>query len=187
MTVACKKANGTACTAGAFDTQVESGGKVIVTVEGHYRWITPIAAFVPGLGSGTDLDEDRGDEGRMTTRRRDEQGAIAILTAVLAVVLLACAALAVDIASISSERQQLHDTVDTSALSGAMLLPDATAAQAQALAVAHNNDADSTPAVKFYCIVGSKNTPPVVDPMFIPAACNPGSAPYVARHRLPRA
>ena len=61
----------------------------------------------------------------MTTRRRDEQGAIAIMTAVLAVVLLALAALAVDIASVSSERQQLHDTVDTSALSGAMLLPDA--------------------------------------------------------------
>ena len=116
----------------------------------------------------------------MTTRRRDEQGAIALMTALLSVVLLACSALAVDIASLSSERQQLHDTVDTSALSGALLLPDATAAEAEARAVAHNNDTNATPAVNFYCIVGSKGTPPVVDTLFIPTACNPGAAPYVA-------
>ena len=115
----------------------------------------------------------------MMARRRDEQGAIAILTGLLAVVLLACSALAVDIASLSSQRQQLHDTVDTSALSGALLLPDGSAAEAEARAVAFQNDADATPAVKFYCIVGSKGTPPVVDTLFIPTACNPGAAPYV--------
>ncbi len=119
----------------------------------------------------------------MTTRRRDEQGAIALMTALLSVVLLACSALAVDIASLSSERQQLHDTVDTSALSGALLLPDGSAAEAEARAVAQNNDANASPAVNFYCIVGSKGTPPVVDPLFIPTACNPGPA-AVRRRRL---
>ena len=102
------------------------------------------------------------------------------MTAILAVVMVGSAAMAVDIASLSSQRQQLHDTVDTSALSGAMLLPDATEAEAQARAVAYENDDESTPAVKFYCIVGSKGTPPAVDLTFVPAACNPGPAPYVA-------
>ncbi len=119
------------------------------------------------------------------SRRRDEQGVVAIMTAVLAVVLLVSASMAVDITSLSSTRQQLHDTVDTSALSGALLLPDAAAAQTQALAVAHDNDPDSSPAIAFYCIVGSMSTPPVVNPMFIPAACNPGPAPYVAGSAYP--
>ena len=74
------------------------------------------------------------------TRRREERGAVAIMTALLAMVLLASASLAVDITSQASMRQQLHDTVDTSALSGALLLPDAAAAETQALAVAHDND-----------------------------------------------
>ena len=119
------------------------------------------------------------------TRRRDERGAVAIMTALLAMVLLACASLAVDITSQASMRQQLHDTVDTSALSGALLLPDAAAAQTQALAVAHNNDPDSTPTITFYCIVGAMSTPPVVNPTFIPGACNPGPAPYVAGGAYP--
>jgi Flp pilus assembly protein TadG len=54
-TVACKKASGAAC-AGSFDTQVESGGLVIVTVTSHYSWITPIAGMV-GLGNGADLQK----------------------------------------------------------------------------------------------------------------------------------
>jgi Flp pilus assembly protein TadG len=55
VTVTCVKANGTAC-AGSFDTQVEPGGKVVVTVEDTYEWITPISRLV-GLGTGVDLEK----------------------------------------------------------------------------------------------------------------------------------
>jgi hypothetical protein len=114
----------------------------------------------------------------MTTRRRDEHGAVAILVAMLCVVLFGCAALAVDLTSQTDERQRLHDTLDTAALSGAMLLPDAAAAEAQALAVVAGNDPAATPDVNFYCITGSTGTPPAVDETFIPTACDPGPAPY---------
>ncbi len=56
VTVACQKASGAACV-GPFDSQVESGGKVLVTVKATYRWITPISAFVPGMGSSVDLEK----------------------------------------------------------------------------------------------------------------------------------
>ena len=55
VTVSCVKANGTACT-GSFDAAVEPGGKVVVTVEDRYTWITPISTLV-GLGTGTDLSK----------------------------------------------------------------------------------------------------------------------------------
>jgi hypothetical protein len=116
----------------------------------------------------------------MKARRRDERGVVAIMAAMLSVVLLTCAALSVDVASQVDQRQVLHNTLDTAALSGAMLLPDATAATTQALAVAHTNDPSVTPIVTFFCIVGSTGTPPVVNPLGIPGSCNPGPAPYTA-------
>jgi putative Flp pilus-assembly TadE/G-like protein len=117
----------------------------------------------------------------MKPRKRDEDGAVAVLVALLAVTLLTFAAFSVDISTLVDQHQKLYDTLDTAALSGAMLLPDATAAKAQALAVAHNNDPDATPAVVFFCVVGAMGTtPPVVDPLGIPGSCNPGPAPYTA-------
>jgi Flp pilus assembly protein TadG len=56
VTVACQKANGAAC-AGSFDSQVESGGKVLVTVEATYSWLTPISSIIPGLGSSVSLEK----------------------------------------------------------------------------------------------------------------------------------
>jgi Putative Flp pilus-assembly TadE/G-like len=117
----------------------------------------------------------------MTTRRRDESGAVALLVALLCVVLFGCAALAVDLTSQSDERQQLHDTLDTAALSGAMLLPDGEAARLHAQQIVEDNDPEAAPAVvNFYCITGSTGTPPAVDSTFIPSACDPGDPPYTA-------
>ena len=56
VTVACQKANGAACV-GPFDGQVESGGKVLVTVRATYNWLTPISAFVPGMGNSVDVEK----------------------------------------------------------------------------------------------------------------------------------
>jgi hypothetical protein len=117
---------------------------------------------------------------KLRQRRRDEHGAVAVMVGLLAVILLVCGAMSIDVGNEVDQRQSLHNTLDTAALSGAMLLPDATAAKAQALATAHANDPDSSPAVAFWCIVGAKGTPPAVDPLAIPGACNPGPAPYTA-------
>jgi Flp pilus assembly protein TadG len=72
-----------------------------------------------------------------------ERGAIAIMTAFLAVVVLAVAALGVDIATQVNERQKLHDTIDAAAHTGAYRLPSpgATAAiDAKANALANDPD-----------------------------------------------
>ena len=56
-------------------------------------------------------------------RERDETGAVAVLVVLLAIVVFACAALAVDISSLAMERQKLHDHVDSAAHAGAFELP----------------------------------------------------------------
>ena len=52
----------------------------------------------------------------------DETGAVAVLVGLLAIVIFACAALAVDISSLAMERQKLHDHVDSAAHAGAFEL-----------------------------------------------------------------
>ncbi|QWF24275.1 VWA domain-containing protein [Nocardioides sp. LMS-CY] len=114
---------------------------------------------------------------------RDERGAIAVISAVVAVVLFGFAALAVDLADLVNERQELHDTLDMAAQAGAGKLPaDGAGARAAALANAHANDPDASPDVDFFCVVGSKasGSTYVVDTTHIPLSCNPGSAPYTA-------
>jgi Putative Flp pilus-assembly TadE/G-like len=107
-----------------------------------------------------------------------ERGAIAILTAFLTVVVLAVAALGVDIATQVNERQKLHDTVDAAAHAGAYRLPlSGTLADSDARAFATNNGLTVTPSVDFFCVVASKLVGGiwVVDNSQIPATCNPAS------------
>jgi Putative Flp pilus-assembly TadE/G-like len=107
-----------------------------------------------------------------------ERGAIAILTAFLTVVVLAVAALGVDIATQVNERQKLHDTVDGAAHAGAYRLPlSGTLADSDARAFATNNGLTVTPSVDFFCVVASKLVGGiwVVDNSQIPATCNPAS------------
>jgi hypothetical protein len=116
-------------------------------------------------------------------RSRDERGAIAVLSAVVAVALFGFAALAVDIADLVNERQELHDTLDMAAQTGAGKLPaDGAGARAAALANAARNDPGSSPEVDFYCVVGAKASGAtyIVDATHIPLSCNPGPAPYTA-------
>jgi hypothetical protein len=108
----------------------------------------------------------------------NERGAIAILTAFLTVVMLAMAALGVDIATQVNERQKLHDTIDAAAHAGAYRLPNSgTQANLDALAFASNNGLTVTPSVDFFCVVASKLVGGiwVVDSSQIPATCYPAS------------
>jgi hypothetical protein len=120
----------------------------------------------------------------MTRRRtRDEHGAIAVLSAIVAVVLFGFCALAVDVAQLVNERQELHDTLDMAAQAGAGGLPaDGAGARAAALANAAANDPTASPDIDFFCVVGSKLSGGtyVVETTHIPLSCNPGPAPYTA-------
>jgi len=121
----------------------------------------------------------------MTTRRarRDERGAMAVLMALVAVVLFGFAALAVDVAQVVDDRQELHDALDSAVQTGAGLLPaDGAGARDAALESAARNDAGASPAVDFFCVVGSlaSGASYVVDSTHIPLTCNPGPAPYTA-------
>jgi hypothetical protein len=116
-------------------------------------------------------------------RERGEDGAVAVLVALLAVVLFVCAALAVDITQKSLTRQTLHDTLDTAAHAGAYALPgDGVGAKAAALAMAKANDPSVVPQVDLWCVVASTGALKTVKASQIPTTCNPGAAPYDVAH-----
>lgn len=109
---------------------------------------------------------------------RDERGAIAILTALLAVLVLVVAAVGVDISTQVNQRQKWHDTIDAAAHAGAFRLPASTAGTDALASAATNDPAAPAPAVLFFCVVASKLTGGVyvVDATNIPSTCNPLSA-----------
>ena len=118
-------------------------------------------------------------------RRRDESGAVAIIVALMAVLLLMFAAFAVDIGMQVNRRHQLNDTLDAAAQAGAFELPgSANAARTEALEFAAAHDPSETgtlaPNVDFWCLVASKLVSGVYvpQPWDIPGTCYPGTAPY---------
>jgi Flp pilus assembly protein TadG len=121
-------------------------------------------------------------------RRRDsgdlEQGAIAVLVAILVVVLFGCAAYAVDISNKVAQRERLQNTLDAAVLAGVHELPDMTKANAAVASFVTLNDPTVTaPTPTYWCIVAATaTTPPAVDTTQIPSVCNPGAAPYTAAH-----
>lgn len=113
------------------------------------------------------------------TPERDENGAMAIMVALMAVVLFFAAALAVDISSLAMERQQLHDNVDSAAHAGAYELPgNGTGAQSKATSMAKSLDSALDPDVDLWCIVASTGSAQTVKADQIPATCYPGPPPY---------
>ncbi|WP_210650135.1 TadE/TadG family type IV pilus assembly protein [Nocardioides sp. SYSU D00065] len=120
-------------------------------------------------------------------RERGDDGAIAVMTALLTVVIFGMAALAIDIGMLAMERQKLHDAVDSAAHAGAYAMPgDGATAIKAARDMALSNDPDLTydmtehnPEVRLWCVVASTGTtPPAVQTSQIPSTCNPGPAPY---------
>jgi hypothetical protein len=76
--------------------------------------------------------------------RRDESGAVLIISVILIVVLLGTAAVVVDLGLANSERRKMQSAADTSALGAAQGLPDLPTSDAQAQGLAAANMPDST-------------------------------------------
>lgn len=114
------------------------------------------------------------------SRRRDERGAYAVLFSMLVVLLMALAAIGVDIASNVAAKQQLRDTVDIAAHAGAMALPASeTKLQAVVDAMAKKADPDSSVTTDQWCVVAAQGTPAQPNYAQIPGTCKPpGSKPY---------
>lgn len=113
---------------------------------------------------------------RLARGRADDEGAVAILVGLLAIVIFACAALAVDIASLSMERQKLHDHVDSAAHAGAFELPSSgSSARTWAVTMAKRQDSTMTPDTDLFCVVASTGSSKQVAAGQIPATCDPGT------------
>ena len=116
----------------------------------------------------------------MSRRRiRDESGAVAIMFALLAMVLMGVAALGVDVASQVNERQKLQDAMDAGAQAGAYQLPtNGTMSKADALAFSAAADSEASPDVEYFCVVASAKSGSlwILDVSQIPTVCNPASA-----------
>lgn len=119
---------------------------------------------------------------RARTRRRRrpsdaERGAVAVLVALLLVPMIGFVALAMDISRLDNSRQRLWDTIDSAALAGASLLPDAAAAESAAFAYADANMPGLVPTIEFRCLVSvtAGGEPDAAD---IPLSCDPGPPPY---------
>lgn len=115
---------------------------------------------------------------RVARGTRDERGATAIIVALVSVVLFGAAALGVDIANLTMERQELHDAVDAAAQAAAFDLP-ATTAATTATTFAKFNDPDANPTSKLYCVIAanSSNQPSSSQ---VPTTCDPdGTGVYV--------
>jgi hypothetical protein len=115
---------------------------------------------------------------RAPRRARDESGAVAIMFALLAVVLMGAAALGVDFASQVNERQKLQDAMDAGAQAGAFQLPtNAARSLLDANSFAKVTDANATPDVDYYCVAASvaSGSLRVLDTTQIPSVCNPAS------------
>jgi hypothetical protein len=124
---------------------------------------------------------------RRSARRRGEDGAVALMTVFLSLVIFGVAAIAIDIATLAMQRQKLHDAVDAAAHAGAFAMPgDGASAIAAARSIAFANDPDlawdftqQNPKIRLWCVVASNGqTPPGVQAPQIGSTCNPGAGPY---------
>lgn len=109
--------------------------------------------------------------------RREEGGAILVLTAFVILLVFVLAAIAVDLSFMSQRRQNLWNSADAAALAGASQLPDsATDAETLARQYAIANDADLGTGldVTFRCVVGDRDNDGQPDLSDIPYACDPG-------------
>lgn len=119
-------------------------------------------------------------------RRRDEDGAVAIMAVFLSIVVFGMGAIAIDIGMLAMERQKLHDAVDSAAHAGAYAMPgDGASAINAARDIAFANDDDlawdftgQNPKVRLWCVVASTGTTATVQTSQIPSTCNPGTGPY---------
>lgn len=109
--------------------------------------------------------------------RRNERGAYAVLMSMTLVLVIALAAIAVDIASQVSSKQQLKDTMDAAAHAGAMSMDSgAAAALAAAREAAARNGYDGPLSGSAWCVVAAVTVGGINQPNSaqLPGTCNPG-------------
>lgn len=119
-------------------------------------------------------------------RRREEKGAYAVLMSMTLVLVIALAAIAVDIANQVASKQQLKDTMDAAAHAGAFSITEGAAkARAEILRVARANDPTANPTIDTWCVVASTGADKRVVTTQIPGTCNPGKGPDYTAVKYP--
>lgn len=116
---------------------------------------------------------------RLAVSHRRDRGAVAVVVALCMVMLLAAAALGMDIAKLAYEKQALRAAIDAGAQAGSYALNDATKAEKDAkdFAVASAPDLQLDKAkvlVSFYCAVGVNAAGTGADETQVPYICDPG-------------
>lgn len=121
---------------------------------------------------------------RQRMESRDERGAYALLMAVVLVLVMALAAISVDIASHVDSKQRLRDTMDAAAQSAALAFDDANPSAAVAAAArqaAQRNGHDGPLNISNWCVVASTGADKLVNTRQITSTCDPGwGTPYTA-------
>jgi len=118
--------------------------------------------------------------------RRGERGAVAVVVAISLVMLMAAAAIGVDIAKLAYERQTLQNALDAAAAAGVLKLPDDPAAailEAQEFASANMVGAQLgsiTPSVALRCVTSYNSTTKSPDWATVLAVCGISSHSFNA-------
>lgn len=120
--------------------------------------------------------------GRSDTAQPGEQGQIIVLFTFFLVVLLAFAAVAIDLGVLRNANQNLWNSLDAGSLAGVSQLPgDGVAAEQTAMQFADRDYPDGLPAgavaVSFRCVIGDRNNDGQPDLEDVPASCDPGPVP----------
>jgi hypothetical protein len=119
-------------------------------------------------------------------KRTGERGAVAIIVAISMVLLMAAAAVGVDIARLAYERQQLQNALDAAAAAGVVKLPDSPAdaiREAQKFAKENMEGANLgsiVPSVALRCVTSYNTTTKSPDWATVQAVCNISSRSFTA-------
>ena len=118
---------------------------------------------------------------RLLVVNKRERGAVAMVIAMCMVLLMAAAALGMDIAKLAYERQALRAAVDAAAQAGSYALPISATAinDAKSFLVKSAPDLGLDPNQldwKLFCTVGVKLGTTSPDENQVPSICNPGAA-----------
>lgn len=119
---------------------------------------------------------------KLARRRTNERGAYAVLFSMMLVLVIALAAIAVDIASQVDSKQRLKDTMDAAAHEAALTLGsnNRTAIEAAANAAAARNGHNGDLGFSYWCVVAADEGG-AVEARQIPSTCSPGKGtPYTA-------
>jgi Putative Flp pilus-assembly TadE/G-like/von Willebrand factor type A domain len=117
-----------------------------------------------------------------TAARDGERGQIIVLFTFFLVVILAFAAVAIDLGVLRNANQNLWNSLDAGSLAGVSQLPgDGNAAKAMAMQFANKDYPGGIPSgavqTSFRCVIGDRNNDGQPDLTDIPLTCDPGPTP----------